>query len=76
MKLTVTTLGNFGQIMAEEVRAGEKAATATVRRAGNAIAPNEAPTSVSAGRSARITSAFFQWLPAVSGQAGNVSRFT
>jgi hypothetical protein len=37
MKLTATTIGSLAQIMAEEVRAGEKAATAAVRQAGEGL---------------------------------------
>jgi hypothetical protein len=37
MKLTATIVGSLGQIMAEEVKAGEKAATAAVRQAGDGL---------------------------------------
>jgi hypothetical protein len=37
MKLTATTVGSLGRIMAEEVKAGEKAATAAVRQAGEGL---------------------------------------
>jgi hypothetical protein len=37
MKLTATTIGSIGRIMAEEVRAGEKAATVAVRQAGDGL---------------------------------------
>ena len=37
MKLDLTTIGSLGQIMAEEVKAGEKAATAAVRQAGEGL---------------------------------------
>jgi hypothetical protein len=37
VKLTATTIGSFGRIMAEEVKAGEKAATAAVQQAGEGL---------------------------------------
>ena len=37
MKLTATIVGSLGRIMAEEVKAGEKAATAAVRQAGEGL---------------------------------------
>jgi hypothetical protein len=37
MKLTATTIGSLGQIMAEEARAGERAATVAVRQAGDGL---------------------------------------
>lgn len=37
MKLTTNVAGNLGRIMAEEVKAGEKAATAAVRQAGEGL---------------------------------------
>ncbi len=37
MKLTATTIGSLGRIMAEEIRAGEKAATIAVRQAGEGL---------------------------------------
>jgi hypothetical protein len=37
MKLTATIVGSLGQLMAEEVKAGEKAATAALRQAGDGL---------------------------------------
>jgi hypothetical protein len=37
MKLTATIGGSLGQLMAEEVKAGEKAATAALRQAGDGL---------------------------------------
>ena len=37
MKLTATTVGNLGQLMAEEIKAGERAATVAVRQVGQGL---------------------------------------
>lgn len=54
MKLTVTTLGSLGQLMAEEVRAGERAATAAVRQAGKGLETAWRAQIVGAGLGTRL----------------------
>ena len=54
MKLTATTIGSLGRIMAEEVRAGEKAATAAVRQAGEGLKATWRAQIVGAGLGTRL----------------------
>jgi hypothetical protein len=54
MKLTATIVGSLGQIMAEEVKGGEKAATAAVRQAGEGLKSTWRAQIVGAGLGLRL----------------------
>jgi hypothetical protein len=54
MKLTATTIGSLGQIMAEEVRGGERASTAAVRQAGDGLKAAWRAQIVGAGLGTRL----------------------
>jgi hypothetical protein len=54
MKLTATIVGSLGQLMAEAVRAGEKAATVAVRQAGEGLKAAWRAQIVGAGLGSRL----------------------
>jgi len=73
MKLSVTTLGSLGQIMAEEVSAGENAATAAVRQAGDGLKAAWRAQIVGAGLGTRLAKTIQVQVYPRSGQSLNAA---
>ena len=73
MKLTATTIGSLGQIMAEEVRAGEKAATAAVRQAGEGLKTAWRAQIIGAGLGTRLAKTIRSQTYPRSGQSLNAA---
>jgi hypothetical protein len=73
MKLTATTIGSLGQIMAEEVRAGEKAATVAVRQAGEGLKSAWRAQIVGAGLGTRLAKTIQSQAYPRSGQSLNAA---
>ena len=73
MKLTATTIGSLGRIMAEEVTASEKAATAAVRQAGEGLKAAWRAQIVGAGLGARLAKTIQSQAYPKSGQSLNAA---
>jgi hypothetical protein len=73
MKLTATTIGSLGQIMAEEVKAGEQAATAAVRQAGEGLKSAWRAQIVGAGLGTRLAKTIRSQAYPRSGQSLNAA---
>jgi hypothetical protein len=73
MKLTTTIIGSLGQIMAEEVKAGEKAATAAVRQAGEGLKAAWRTQIIGAGLGARLAKTIRSQTYPRSGQSLNAA---
>jgi hypothetical protein len=73
MKLTATIVGSLGQIMAEEVRAGEKAATAAVRQAGEGLKTAWRAQIIGAGLGVRLGNSIRSQAYPRSGQSLNAA---
>jgi hypothetical protein len=73
MKLTATTIGSLGQLMAEEVKAGEKAATAAIRQAGDGLKAAWRAQIVGAGLGTRLARTIRSQAYPKSGQSLNAA---
>jgi hypothetical protein len=73
MKLDLTTSGSLGQIMAEEVKAGEKAATAAVRQAGEGLKAGWRAQILGAGLGTRLAKTIRSQAYPRSGQSLNAA---
>ncbi len=73
MKLTATIVGSVGQIMAEEVRIGEKAATAAVRQAGEGLKSAWRAQIIGAGLGTRLAKTIQSQTYPKSGQSLNAA---
>ena len=73
MKLTATTIGSLGQIMAEEVRAGERAATVAVRQAGAGLKAAWRAQIIGAGLGTRLAKTIRSQTYPRSGQSLNAA---
>jgi len=73
MKLSATIVGSLGQIMAEEVKAGEKAATAAVRQAGDGLKAAWRAQIVGAGLGTRLAKTIRSQTYPKSGQSLNAA---
>jgi hypothetical protein len=73
MKLTATTIGSLGQIMAEEVKVGERAATVAVRQAGDGLKTAWRGQIVGAGLGTRLAKTIRSQTYPRSGQSLNAA---
>jgi hypothetical protein len=73
MRLTASIVGSLGQLMAEEVKAGEKAATAAVRQAGDRLKGDWRAQIVGAGLGARLAKTIQSQTYPKSGQSLNAA---
>ena len=73
MKLTATTIGSLGQIMAEEVKVGEQAATAAVRQVGEGLKSAWRAQIVGAGLGTRLAKTIQSQAYPKSGQSLNAA---
>jgi hypothetical protein len=73
MKLTTTTIGSLARIMAEEVKAGEKAATAAVRQAGEGLKTAWRAQIIGAGLGRRLANSVRSQVYPRSGQSLNAA---
>jgi hypothetical protein len=73
MKLTATTVGSLGRIMAEEVKAGEQAATAAVRQAGEGLKTAWRAQIIGAGLGTRLAKTIRSQTYPRSGQSLNAA---
>ena len=73
MKLTASIVGSLGQLMAEEVKAGEKAATAAVRQAGDGLKVAWRAQIVGAGLGTRLAKTIQSQTYPRSGQSLNAA---
>jgi hypothetical protein len=73
MRLTATIAGSLGQIMAEEVKAGEKAATAAVRQAGDGLKGAWRAQIIGAGLGVRLGNSIRSQAYPRSGQSLNAA---
>jgi dUTPase len=73
MKLAATIVGSLGRIMAEEVKAGEKAATAAVRQVGDGLKAAWRAQIVGAGLGMRLAKTIQSQAYPRSGQSLNAA---
>jgi hypothetical protein len=73
MKLTASIVGSLGQLMAEEVRAGEKAASIAVRQAGEGLKAAWRAQIVGAGLGTRLVKTIQSQVYPKSGQSLNAA---
>ena len=73
MKLTASTIDSLGQIMAEEVKAGEKAATVAVRQAGDGLKAAWRAQIIGAGLGTRLARTIQSQTYPKSGQSLNAA---